>query len=86
LAHFLFGENSMQKKENTNLRENVEKIAEKVREQIMDDYILAKANMWIAEKALLKSLSEEQIPLYEEFYNRRSYFYEVAGEIFQKKF
>lgn len=71
---------------NEKTKEIITEKVKKVREEIMQDFNLAFNKMCIAEKKLSKSLSDEQRTLYDDFRLRREIFYDIANEIFIKKF
>ena len=71
---------------NEKTKEIITEKVKKVREEIMQDFDLAFNKMCIAEKKLSKSLSDEQRTLYDDFRLRREIFYDIANEIFIKKF
>ena len=67
-------------------QESVEKITNKVRQEVTQDFNRAQIRVWIAEKKLLNSLNEEQRKLYNEFYKQRELFYDIANELYVKRF
>ncbi len=71
---------------NEKTKEIITEKVKKVREEIMQDFDLAFNKMCIAEKKLSKSLLDEQRTLYDDFRLRREIFYDIANEIFIKKF
>ncbi len=61
-------------------------IAEKIRSDLDYNFRVAQSQLQIAENDLVDSLDEKQKKLYEEFAKKRSEFYEIAKEIYQRKF
>ena len=71
---------------NEDIGEIICKIAEKVRAEIDFDFRVAKSQMCLAENDLVDSLNDEQKKLYMIFKEKRDIFYEIAKEIYTKKF
>ena len=60
-------------------------IAEKVRDDLDYEFRVAQSQMWIAENDLVDALNEKQQPLYQDYAEKREYFYKIAKEIYQRK-
>ena len=60
-------------------------IAEKIRDDLDDEFRVAQSQMWIAENDLVDSLNEKQQPLYKDYVEKREYFYKIAKEMYQRK-
>ena len=61
-------------------------IAEKLRNDLDYEFRVAQSQMWIAENDLVDSLDKKQQALYNDYAEKREYFYRVAKEIYQRKF
>ena len=61
-------------------------IAEKLRNDMDYEFRVAQSQMWIAENDLVDSLDKKQQALYNDYAEKREYFYRVAKEIYQRKF
>ncbi|MBQ9728320.1 MAG: hypothetical protein IJV85_01865 [Clostridia bacterium] len=62
------------------------KMAEKIRDDMDYDFRVAQSQMWIAENDLADSLDEKQKELYNDFREKRDLFFQIAGELYQRKF
>lgn len=62
------------------------KLADQIRGEMDYDYRVAESQMWLAERELVDSLDEKQQSLYLDFCQKRSAFYDIAKEIYQRKF
>jgi len=62
------------------------KLAEEVRNQLDYDFRVSYSLMNIAENDLVNTLDEKQKELYNDFCSKREAFYDIAGEIYTKKF
>ena len=69
-----------------NIGKIIGKIAERVREEMDFDFRVAQSQMCQAENDLVESLNEDQKQLYKIFKEKREIFYEIAKEIYEKKF
>ena len=61
-------------------------MAEKIRDDMDYDFRVAQSQMWIAENDLADSLDEKQKELYNDFREKRDLFFQIAGELYQRKF
>ena len=61
-------------------------MAEKIRSEMDYDFRVAYGQMGIAENDLVASLSKEQRVLYDDFCQKRETFYNIASEIYIRKF
>ena len=61
-------------------------MAEKIRSEMDYDFRVAYGQMGIAENDLVASLNEEQRVLYDDFCQKREAFYNIASEIYKRKF
>ncbi len=71
---------------NEEVAEVIGKIADKIRSDMDFDYRVARSQMDIAENELVNSLDDKQRELYEDFYKKREEFYQIASEIYKRKF
>ncbi len=62
------------------------KLAEEVRSQLDYEYRVSYSQMNIAENDLVDTLDEKQKVLYNDFCAKREAFYDVAREIYKRKF
>ena len=62
------------------------KMAEKIRSDMDYDFRVAQSQMWIAENDLVDSLDEKQHALYRDFVEKRQYFFDLAKELYVRKF
>ena len=61
-------------------------MAEHIRSEMDYEFRVARSQMWIAEKDFIETLNEEQLKLYSEFEKKREEFYDIAKELYQRKF
>jgi hypothetical protein len=61
-------------------------MAEQIRSEMDYEFRVAMSQMWIAEKDFIETLNEEQMKLYSEFEKKREEFYDIAKELYQRKF
>ena len=61
-------------------------IAEKIKSDIDFDFRVAQGQMWIAEKDLVVTFTAEQKQLYQHFCQKRDEFYNIAQELYVKRF
>lgn len=71
---------------NEDVSKAIEKLAETVRNELSYDFRVAQSQMWLAEKELIDSLDKNQRLLYENFSKKREVFYNIASDIFVKRF
>ena len=71
---------------NEEIGQAIGKIAEKIRDDMDYDFRVAQSQMWIAENDLADSLDEKQKELYNDFREKRDLFFQIAGELYQRKF
>ena len=64
----------------------LEKMAEKVRDDLDYEFRVAESQMWIAENDLVDSLNESQHELYRDYSEKRNHFFQLAKEIYKRKF
>ena len=62
------------------------KMAEAVRSEMDYDLRVAKSQMAIAEIDLVSSLNEEQKKLYDNFCKKRDAFFNLAREVYKRKY
>jgi hypothetical protein len=88
LFYFSLNEGISMKKKFTDeeIGQIIGKVAEKSREEMDFDFRVAESQMQLAENELAESLNEEQLKLYKSFCEKRKVFYEIASEIFERKF
>ena len=60
--------------------------AEQIRSEMDYEFRVAMSQMWIAEKDFIATLDKEQMKLYSEFEKKREEFYDIAKELYQRKF
>ena len=63
----------------------LEKMAEKVRDDLDFEFRVAESQMWIAENDLVDSLTEDQHELYRDYSEKRNYFFQLAKELYERK-
>lgn len=61
-------------------------LADELRRQMKYDFDIAYRDMCFAENVLVNSLDQNQRELYKDFYLKRDAFYNIASEIYQKKY
>lgn len=66
--------------------EMIGKVAEKIRSDMDYEFRVAQSQMWIAENDLVDSLDEKQQELYKDFRDKRDAFFQIAQELYQRKF
>ncbi len=66
--------------------EMIGKVAEKIRSDMDYEFRIAQSQMWIAENDLVDSLDEKQQELYKDFRDKRDAFFQIAQELYQRKF
>ena len=66
--------------------EFIDKIAEKIRDDMDYEFRVAQSQMWIAENDLVDGLTEEQHDLYRNYRDKRDAFFKIAGELYTRKF
>ena len=71
---------------NDEIGEIIGKMAEEVRGEMDYDFRVAQSQMWLAEKELADTFNQNQQALYQEFCKKRDLFYQIASEIYKKKF
>ena len=71
---------------NEEVEQAIGKIAEKISEEMDYEFRVAQSQMWIAENDLVDSLDEKQHALYRDFVEKRQYFFELAKELYVRKF
>ena len=64
----------------------IDAVAQKVREEMDFDYRVAESQMGIAEQQLYRSLNDQQKELYNDFVKKRKQFYDIASEMYERKF
>ena len=64
----------------------LEKMAEKVRDDLDYEFRVAESQMWIAENDLVDSLNESQHELYRDYSEKRNHFFQLAKEIYKRRF
>ncbi|MBQ8375378.1 MAG: hypothetical protein IJX98_07410 [Clostridia bacterium] len=68
------------------IREMAQKIIERANMETWREFDIAKEDMEIAENALVNSLDETQRALYDEFCEKRKFFYFIAEQIYINRF
>ena len=71
---------------NEEIGEAIGKIAEKIRDDFDLEFRVAESQMWIAENDLVDALTENQYELYRDYSEKRNYFFQLAKELYQRKF
>ncbi len=66
--------------------EIIGKIAEKIRSDMDYEFRVAQSQMWIAENDLVDTLDEKQQEAYKDYAEKRDAFFQIAGELYQRKF
>ncbi len=66
--------------------EIIGKIAEKIRSDMDYEFRVAQSQMWIAENDLVDTLDEKQQEAYKDYAEKRNAFFQIAGELYQRKF
>ncbi len=64
----------------------VDKIAEKIRDDMDYEFRVPQSQMWIAENDLVDALDEKQYDLYRDYSEKREVFFRIASELYQRKF
>ena len=62
------------------------KIAENIRSDMDYKFRVAQSEMWLAENDLVDSLNETQYDLYRDYCEKRNLFYQLADELYARKF
>ena len=62
------------------------RIAEKVRSEMSYELKLARGQMQLAENDLVAALDEKQRELYEDYRKKKETFFEIAEEMYERKF
>ena len=71
---------------NEEVGEILGKIAEKVRDDMDYEFRVAQSQMWIAENDLVDALTEEQHEVYRNYNEKRNAFFQIAKELYERKF
>ena len=71
---------------NEDIGEFIGKLADQVRSDMDFDFRVAYGQMGLAETDLVHTLDEKQRELYKEFCKKREEFYNIARELYQRKF
>lgn len=77
----------MKKKiKNEQIGEIIGKMADQLRSDMDYDFRVAQSQMWLSEKDLAETFNERQQALYEDFCKKRNAFYNIANELYKRKF
>ena len=68
----------------TTKKQSIITVAGNVRSEQMEKIYLAQAHLWVAEKKLFNSLTDEQKILYQDYVEKRDAFYRLTGVISEK--
>ena len=71
---------------NEQVGEIIGKMAEQIRSDMDYDFRVAQSQMWLAEKDLVDTFDDEQKALYKDFCEKRDTFYNIASELYKRKF
>lgn len=71
---------------NEEVGEIIGKIAEKIRSDLDYEFRVAQSQMCIAENDLIDSLDDKQKELYDDYRKKRDVVYQMAGELYERKF
>ena len=71
---------------NEEVGEIIGKIAEKIRSDLDYEFRVAQSQMCIAENDLIDSLDDKQKELYDDYRKKRDVVYQIAGELYERKF
>ena len=71
---------------NDEVGEILGKMAEKVRDDMDYAFRVAQSQMWIAENDLVDALTEDQHEIYRNYNEKRNAFFQIARELYQRKF
>ncbi len=71
---------------NAEIGEFIGELAEEIRCDMNSDFDYAKCQMNIAEDELVKSLDQKQKALYDDFCEKRKAFFDIASQIYKRKF
>ena len=71
---------------NEEVGEILGKIAEKVRDDMDYEFRVAQSQMWIAENDLVDALTEDQHEVYRNYNEKRNVFFQIAKELYERKF
>lgn len=71
---------------NDDVSQVINSIAEKIRSDLDYSFRVAQSQMQLAENDLVDTLNENQKKLYEDFTKKREEFYEIADELYKRKF
>ena len=66
--------------------ELIGKMAEEVRSEMDKEFRIAYSQMGIAENDLIESLNAEQLKLYNDYKAKKEAFYQIASELYKRKF
>ena len=68
----------------TTKKQSIITVAGNVRSEQMEKIYLAQAHLWVAEKKLFNSLTDEQKILYQDYVEKRDAFYRLTGVMSEK--
>lgn len=71
---------------NDDVGEMIGKIAEEIRDKLNYELKVAESQMWLAENDLVDALREDQYEVYRTYAEKRSEFFKLAKEVYQRKF
>ncbi len=71
---------------NDKVGEIIGKMADKIRGEMDYEFRVAQSQMNIAENDLIDSLDEKQKALYEDYRAKRETFYDIAKELYERKY
>ena len=71
---------------NKQIGEVIGKMAEQLREELEYEFIERKQQMGLAENEVYLTLDKEQRKLFDKFLQKREEFYDIAKEIYKRKF
>ena len=70
---------------NEEVGQAIDKIAEKIRDDMDYEFRVAQSRMWMAENDLVDALDEKQHDLYREYSEAREAFFRIAKELYERK-
>lgn len=71
---------------NEEIKDVLNSVSAEIKRELDYDFRVAQSQMWIAENDLINSLNEEQKQLYDAFNQKRKAFYNIASELFERKY
>ena len=71
---------------NEEIGQIIGKMAENIRDEMDYEFRVAQSQMWIAEKDLVETLTEQQYELYRVYNEKKNSFYKIAKSLYSRNF